>query len=48
MDVVISLNGKCVVVITTAQLNSTKPVLSFCAGSDPARLASGIRRGEDL
>ena len=25
------------VVITTAQLHSTKPELSFCAGSNPAR-----------
>ena len=26
-----------VVVITTAQLHSTKPELRFCAGSNPAR-----------
>ena len=26
-----------VVVITTTQLHSTKPELSFCAGSNPAR-----------
>ena len=26
-----------VVVITTAQLHSTKPELTFCAGSNPAR-----------
>ena len=37
-----------VVVITTAQLNSTKPELRFCAGSNPARGVSDIRDGEDL
>ena len=34
-----------VVVITTAQLHSTKP---FCAGSNPARGVSEIRDDEDL
>ena len=34
-------------VITTAQLHSTKPELSFCAGSNPARSVSEIRDGED-
>ena len=48
MDVVVILNGKCLVVITTAQLNSTTPVLSFSAGSDPARGVSEICHGEDL
>ena len=37
-----------VVVITTAQLYSTKPVLRFCAGSNPARGVLEIRDGEDL
>ena len=37
-----------VVVITTAQLHSTKPELRFCTGSNPARGVSGIRDGEDL
>ena len=37
-----------VVVITTAQLNSTKPELRFCAGSNPARGVSEIHDGEDL
>ena len=36
------------VVITTAQLNSIKPELRFCAGSNPARGVSEIRDGEDL
>ena len=36
------------VVITTAQLHSTKPALGFCAGSNPARGISEIRDGEDL
>ena len=36
-----------VVVITTAQLHSTKPELRFCAGSNPARGVSEIRDGED-
>ena len=37
-----------VVVITTAQLHSTKPELRFCAVSNPARGVSEIRDGEDL
>ena len=36
------------VVITTAQLHSTKPKLRFCAGSNPARCMSEIRNGEEL
>ena len=36
------------VVITTAQLHSTKPELRFCAGSNPACGVSEIRDGEDL
>ena len=36
------------VVITTAQLHSTKPELTFCAGSNPARGVSKIRDGDDL
>ena len=37
-----------VLVITTAQLHSTKPEIGFCAGSNPARGVSEIRDGEDL
>ena len=37
-----------VVVITAAQLNSTKPELRFCAGSNPAGDMLEIRDGEDL
>ena len=37
-----------IVVITTAQLHSTKPELRFCAGSNPARCVSEICDGEDL
>ena len=35
------------VVITTAQLHSTKPEFRFCAGSNPARDVSEIHDGED-
>ena len=37
-----------VVVITPAQLHSTKLELRFCAGSNPACGVSEIRDGEDL
>ena len=37
-----------VVVIASAQLNSTKPELRICAGSNPAHGVSEIRDGEDL
>ena len=37
-----------VVVITTAQLHSTKPELRLCASSNSARGVSEIRDGEDL
>ena len=37
-----------VVVITTAQLHSTKPELGFCAGSNPAHDVLEILSGEDL
>ena len=37
-----------VVVITAAQLNSTKSELRLCAGSNPARGVLEIRDGEDL
>ena len=37
-----------VVVITTAQLHSSKPELRLCAGSNPARGVSETRDGEDL
>ena len=36
------------VVITTAQLHSTKPVLRFCTDSNYTRGVSEIRDGEDL
>ena len=36
-----------VVVITTAQLHLTEPILRFCAGSNHARGVSEIRDGED-
>ena len=37
-----------IVVITTAQLHSTKPELRFCIGSNPAHSMPEIRDGEDL
>ena len=37
-----------VMVITTAQLHSTKSELKFCTGSNPARGVSEIRDSEDL
>ena len=37
-----------VVVITTAQLYSTKPESRFCAGLNPARGVLEISDGEDL
>ena len=37
-----------VVVITTAQLHSTKPELRFCAGLNPSGGVSEICDGEDL
>ena len=37
-----------VVVITSAQLHSTKPELRFCTGSNPACSVSEIHDGEDL
>ena len=40
--------GRGVVVITTAQLHSTKRELMLCAGSNLARGASEIRDDEDL
>ena len=47
-DISIWSKSNNVVVITTAQLNSTKPELRFCASSNPARGVSEIRGGEDL
>ena len=38
----------CVVVVTTAQLHSTKPELRFCAGLNPAHCVLEIRDGKDL
>ena len=35
-------------VITTAQLHSTRPELTLCAGSSPTCSMSEIRDGEDL
>ena len=37
-----------VVVITTAQIYSTKPKHRFCAGSNPSRSVSEIHNNEDL
>ena len=37
-----------VVVITTAELHSTKPELRFCAGSNPVHGMLEIRNGEYL
>ena len=37
-----------VVIITTAQLHSTKPEPRFCAGSNPPRGVSEIHDGDDL
>ena len=37
-----------VVVITTAQLPSTKAELRFCTGSNPAQGVPEIRNGKDL
>ena len=37
-----------VVVITTAQLPSSKPEFRFCAGSNPAHGVSEIHNGEDI
>ena len=37
-----------VVIITTAELHSTKSELRFCAGSNPARGVSEIGDGKDL
>ena len=37
-----------VVIITTAQLHSTKPELRFCAGSNPSCGMLEIGDGEDL
>ena len=37
-----------IVVITTAQLHSTKPEIRFCAVSNPARDVSEIRNGENV
>ena len=45
---VISQWRRRIVVITTAQLHSSKPELRFCAGSYPARSVSEIQGGEDL
>ena len=39
---------RCVVVITTAQLHSTKPEFRFCEGSNPAYGVSEIGNVEDL
>ena len=36
------------VIITTAQLHSSKPELRFYAGSNPAHGVSEISNGEDL
>ena len=48
--IITKLNRWCrgVVVITTAQLHSTKPELRFCGGSNPPRSMSEIHDGEGL
>ena len=43
-----TMHRRGVMVITTAQLHSTKPELRFCAGSNPACGMSEIRDDEDL
>ena len=43
-----TMHRRGVMVITTAQLHSTKPELRFCAGSNLACGVSEIRDGEDL
>ena len=48
IKLVISYWCRSVVVISTAQLHSTKPELRFCAGSNPAGGVSEIHDGEDL
>ena len=40
--------GLVMLVISSAQLHSTKPELRFCAGSNPDRGVSDIRDGEDF
>ena len=42
------LVATCVVVITTAQLHSTKHEVRFCAGSNLGCCVLEIRDGEDL
>ena len=44
----LSTRHRGVMVITTAQLHSTKSELRLCAGSGPARGVSGIRYGEGI
>ena len=46
VSVVLLCHG--IVVITTAQLHSTKPELRFCTGSSPACSMSDIKDSEDL
>ena len=48
MNLSMNLWRRGVVVITTAQLISTKPELRLCAGSNPARGVSETRDGENL
>ena len=45
---IIANDSGTMVVITTAQLHSTKSELSFCKGSNPACGVSEIPYGEDL
>ena len=47
-QIFVKLSFSGVVVITTAQIHSTKPELGFCAGSNPAPSVLEIRDGEDL
>ena len=46
--IMVQLWRRGVVVISTAQVHSTKPEFRFWAGSNPARCVSEIRDGEDL
>ena len=48
LAIVCVLWRRAVVVITTAQLYSTKPELRFCAGSNPTRGISEIHDTKDL
>ena len=48
LEVFYTMGCHSVVVITTAQLPSSKPEFRFCAGSNPAHGVSEIHNGEDI